>query len=70
MKKKLKFKVGDILISPSATKYTPLMVTEIVKDKQNEKTLRYYRVVRLDGGELDFPCWPADLVDSCWRLIA
>jgi len=70
MKKKLKYAVGDILVSDIATTFTPLLVTEIVKGSISEtKKQTYYRVARLDGVELDFPCWPVDLVDACWRQI-
>jgi len=70
MKKKLKFKEGDILVSNTASKFVPLMVTEIVKGSLSEtRDQVYYRLARLDGVELDFPCWPVDLVDTCWRQI-
>jgi hypothetical protein len=70
-KKKLKYKVGDILAADTAHTFIPLMVTEILTGSLDETvSVTYYRVARLDGVELTFPCWPVDLVDATWRLIA
>lgn len=66
IRRKRKFKVGDIVKSSTASRAIPILIVDVVK----HNNVWYYDVRSLDGTEILFKLFPVDAWDYEFKLLA